>query len=174
MRENELLVPTKMTQRTHTFQYLIKRGSVSDRLFRLQDRETRSSSAQPKRGVGCARVRLTAASQRRGGVPQTLSMVCGNVLVKYVVPLSQSRPPQLTLVFGVLTMDKAGHITFPKDFDAHTEAALRMQARVLLQQMMTDPLNPADATMAPALTGTGRSVRLTPPQRQLVVVPPRA
>jgi len=174
-RASGQLVPTTTTLRTHQFNYLVKRGSVSDRLFRLQDRESLSSSAQPKRGSGCARVRLAAASQRRGGLPQTMSMVCGNVSVKYSVPLSQSRPPQLQLVFGVLTMDRLGHITWPKDFDARSQAALRLQACALLRAMIADPLNPADATMAPALTAhPSSSVRAVPAPRQLVPLPPRA
>ena len=65
--------------------------------------------------------------------------------------------PTLTLTFFVLSMDKSGHIIWPTNFSARSQAALRMQARALLQKMMDDPLNPVDSTMAPALTGLGTS-----------------
>jgi hypothetical protein len=43
--------------------------------------------------------------------------------------------------------------------------------RALLKKMIDDPLNPVDASMAPALTGTGTSsVWKGAPKRQLVVV----
>eukprot|EP00966_Prymnesium_polylepis_P297594 6875883-Prymnesium_polylepis.1 len=43
-------------------------------------RPPRSSAPLPfKRGAGCARARLSKAEQRRGGVPKTISMICGNV-----------------------------------------------------------------------------------------------
>ena len=97
-------------------------------------------------------------------------MVAGNVLIKYKLPHNVRVPPVLTLTFGVLTMDRLGHITWPKDFDSNAAAALRKQARVLLKKMMEDPLNPTTTSMSPALTGTGSTVRPTPPQRQMVVV----
>ena len=52
-RKNGHLVPTKATKATHQFNYLIKRGSVSDRLFRLQDMDPSpaSDTTQPKRGA---------------------------------------------------------------------------------------------------------------------------
>ena len=90
-----------------------------------------SAPALPKRGAGAARARLSGAEQRRG--------------------------PTLTLTFFVLTMDKTGHIVWPTNFEARTRAALRMQARALLQRMIDDPLNPVDSTMAPALTAEGTS-----------------
>ena len=110
------LVPTKKTAKTHWFQYLIRKGSVSDKLFRFHDRDPASSK---RHGTGCARARLSEADQRRGVVPSVMSMVAGNVLVKYKLPLNLSTPPVLTMTFGVLTMDSQGHITWPKDFDSN-------------------------------------------------------
>ena len=79
--------------------------------------------------------------------------------------------PTATLTFKVLSLDKNGHIIWPTTFEAKTQAALRMQARALLQKMINDPNNPVDATMAPALTGTGTSsLWAGAPRRQLVEV----
>ena len=128
---------------------------------------------QFKRGAGCARARLSVAEQKRGGVPQTMSMVCGNVLVHFTESIKQEKMPTLSITFYVLTMDKTGHITWPTDFDTQTRAQLRVQARKLLKSMIDDPLNPVDETMAPALTGAGTSALWQgAPRRQLVVVQP--
>ena len=99
-----------------------------------------------------------------------MSMVAGNVLIKYKLPRNERTPPVLTLTFGVLSMDKKGHITWPKDFDARSAAALRNQARALLQRMLQDPFNPVSHAMSGAFTGTGSTVRVTPPRRQMVEV----
>lgn len=117
-----------------------------------------------KRGVGCARARLSKAEQRRGGVPTTISMVAGNVIVDFRVPKNPLKCPMLKITFFVLTMDKNGFITWPTNFEKGTEAQLRRQARVLLKKMIDDPLNPCDETMAPALTQTGGAVRRIPPK----------
>ena len=128
----------------------------------------------PRRGAGAARARLSCAEQRRGGVPQTISMVCGNVVVELKESVKQERMPTLTLTFLVLSMDKTGHIIWPTNFNPRTRAALRLQARALLQRMIDDPLNPVDSSMAPALTATGTSaVWKGAPQRELVVVQPQ-
>jgi hypothetical protein len=128
---------------------------------------------QPKRGLGCARVRLSHAEHRRGGTPTTLSMVCGKVVAKLVESRTNAYMPLATLQFFVLSMDKTGHIIWPTDFDAHAKASLRMQARSLLRQMIADPANPADETMEPALQGHGTSAMwVGAPQRKLVVVQP--
>jgi len=133
-----------------------------------------SAPILPKRGAGAARARLSGAEQRRGGVPQTISMVCGNVMVELKESATQERMPTLMLTFFVLSMDKSGHIVWPTNFTARTQAALRMQARALLQKMLDDPLNPVDSTMALALTGLGTSaVWQGAPRRQLVVVQPQ-
>ena len=127
----------------------------------------------PNRGQGAARAHLSAAAQRRGRVPSVLSMVCGNVIVKFKESRTEKTMPTLSLVFKVLTMDSAGHITWPQTFSPQTQAALRLQARALLRTMIDDPLNPCDATMEPAMTGTGTSsVWQAPPKRQMVWVQP--
>ena len=137
-------------------------------------RQRRSAPLAYKRGEGCARARLSAAEQKRGGVPQTISMVCGNIKVIYKESTNPEVVPTLKLIFYVLTMDKNGFITWPDEYDLTTQAALRKQARVLLKKMIDDPLSPVDETMAPALTGTGGGVREPPPKRQMVAKPAQA
>ena len=134
-------------------------------------RERLSAPLLFKRGVGCARARLSVAEQKRGGVPQTISMVCGNIKVHYKEPVNPEQVPTLRLVFYVMTMDKNGFITWPDNYDSTAQARLREQARQLLRKMIEDPLNPVDETMRPALTQSGGVVWQPPPKRQMVVVP---
>ena len=115
------------------------------------------AASLPARGAGCARARLSLAEEARGGKPTTISMVCGNVLAELKEPKDGEAMPTATFTFKVLSMDKNGHVIWPTTFEAKTQAALRMQARALLQKMIEDPFNPVDETMAPALTGTGSS-----------------
>ena len=129
--------------------------------------------ALTNRGQGAARAILSGAEQRRGGAPSKSSMVCGNIVVKFRESRSDKYMPKLSLTFKVLTMDDKGHITFPTEFSAPTQAALRLQARALLQKMVNDSLNPCNESMEPALTGTGTSsIWQGPPKRTLVVVQP--
>ena len=129
------------------------------------------ATSLPARGAGCARARLSSAEEARGGKPETISMVCGSVLAELKEPKDGEAMPTATWTFKVLSMDKTGHIIWPTTFEAKTQAALRMQARALLQKMIDDPYNPVDETMAPALTGTGTSsVWAGGPRRQLVEV----
>ena len=116
---------------------------------------------------------MVAQNQKCGGVVQTISMVCGNVQIHLKEPKRFERMPTLALTFKVMSMDKNGHIIWPTSFDVLTRARLRKQARILLQKMIDDPLNPVDATMEPALTGEGTSsVWKGAPKRTLVIVQP--
>ena len=138
-----------------------------------RERRRLSAPEQFKRGAGCARAQLSVAAQKRGAVPSSISMVCGNVLCKLKESVKEASMPTMTITFFVLTMNKAGHITWPTIFATGTQAALRLQARALLKKMIDDPLNPVDATMAPALTGAGTSsVWEGAPRREMVVVQP--
>ena len=124
-----------------------------------------------RRGTGAARARLSVAEQRRGAVPESISMICGNPVAKLSERLDGSTMPVAEFKLLVLTMDKAGHITWPTKFELRTQAALRLQARALLKKMIDDPENPVDATMAPALVGMGTSALWQgAPKRKLVVV----
>ena len=128
------------------------------------------AASLPARGAGCARARLSSAEEARGGKPETMSMVCGNAIAELKEPKSGEAMPTATFTLFVLSMDKNGHIIWPTTFTAKTQAALRLQARTLLKKMIEDPANPVDATMAPALTGTGSSMWVGAPRRQLVEV----
>ena len=61
------LIPTKTTAATRWFTYLVRKGSVSDKLFRFHERDPASPA---RRGNGCARARLSEADRRRGVRPQ--------------------------------------------------------------------------------------------------------
>ena len=114
--------------------------------------------ALPKRGAGAAHARLSGAEQRRGGVPQSISMVCGNVTIELKESVTQERMPRRSRSPSSCSRwTKTGpHHVAPTNFEARTRAALRMQERALLQKMIDDPLNPVDSTMAPALTAGRR------------------
>ena len=132
-------------------------------------------SSLPNRGQGAARAHLSAAAQRRGGVPTVLSMACGNISVNFKQSKTEKSMPVLTLTFKVLTMDNTGHMTWPVEFATATKAALRLQARSLLRKMMDDPLNPCDASFELAMTGMGTSsLWQAPPARRMVWVQPTA
>ena len=127
----------------------------------------------PHRGKGCARAFLSGAEQRRGAVCQMISMVCGNVVIHYKERLDGQSMGRLKLTFFVLTMDRTGHITWPTNFSAKTQAQLRNQARAHLRHMIDDPMCPVDATMEPAMVGNGTSsIWQGAPRRQLVIVQP--
>ena len=104
-------------------------------------------------------------------LPQSMSMVCGNVTVHYMENKKMESMGKLRLVFLVLTMSPSGHIEFPLAFESRTKAALRLQATALLRKMVADPHNPVDAeTWAAALTGQGtHSIFKPAPKRAMVV-----
>ena len=93
-------------------------------------------------------------------------MVAGNSIIDYKESLAEASMPQFKVTLGVLSMDKAGFITWPSDFDQIAKAGLRRQARALLKEMIEDPLNPVDDSWAPALTGMGGATRAIPPRRK--------
>ena len=76
--------------------------------------------------------------------------------------------PTLTLKFFVLTINFEGHIIWPTLFSKETEAALRKQARLLLQRLIEDPDAPVGAAMQPALAGSSGALRTVAPRRRLV------
>ena len=87
----------------------------------------------PHRGAGCARARLSAADQKRGGLPHAISMVCGDVTVHLTESRTEACMPRLKILFFVMTMDKNGHVVWPTDFGNKKKAQLREQARQLLK-----------------------------------------
>ena len=94
--------------------------------------------------------------------------MCGAVYVEMVQPRDWRRMPMLKMRAKVLSMDAQGHILLPCEFeDMGYRAALRKQARTLLQRMMDDPLYPTLSEMVPALTNGTTVVRHAPVLPQL-------
>ena len=81
------LLPTRETPKLKYYEYVIQKGYVTDKLWRLEELYVapKKGSAQYKRGLGAMRLNLTAAAARRGEAAQSASMVCGNVLVHFKV-----------------------------------------------------------------------------------------
>ena len=161
------LRPTKQTGAMRTYKYVVRRGSLHDKIFALQDFEKRGprpTKARWRRSYGCARLFLSHAAERRGQVANVMAMVCGNVVYEYREPTALRRMPRLLIHMFVLSMDRQGHIVWPVDFEVRTKAALRKQARALLSKMMESPhLYPVDKSWAPALTqGTDSRLELMP------------
>ena len=171
------LVPTTTTAALHHFKYVIKRWSVSDKLFHLESLDPapkvtaqvetigvgeedvfaveailesrqkgnvtqflikwegwsedynswepaahidpsivavflgqppppRLPASHPKRGAGGARAQLSRAAEKRGEIPQSISMVCGCVMVHFKQSRKEEHMPSLKLVFQVLTLTK--------------------------------------------------------------------
>ena len=176
------LVPTKETASLLRFNYTLRRGSVSDKVFSFQSDNLKSRlgrSAKPraartprypfKRGLGCAKLILKRAAQKRGKLARLLSMVVGNVLIKVKVPKFQRLMPTVEILAFVATMDHNGHINWPTAFEAAARAQLRTQFRSHLRTMLDDPNYPVDPVMEAAMTGTGTdSVRAVPVKRKMV------
>ena len=169
------LQPTKSTLRLMRFNYTLKKGSFSDKLFQLQNFQqyaapsarARASKGPPKpphphkRGLGCAKLHLSGADGRRGRLATVLSMVCGNVIIEYTEPRKLRAMPTLRLRFFVLSMDKDGNIVWPTNFPDQTRACLRKQARTLLSKMMDDPAYPVDPRFSAALQSASDSYLVT-------------
>ena len=73
------LIPTKVTGSLRHYDYKIRKGSVTDRLFKLESldpvpRAPRKAPAgqplQHKRGLGCARARLSKAARPTAPLPR--------------------------------------------------------------------------------------------------------
>ena len=83
------MVPTRETAKLKYYEYVIQKGYVTDKLWRLEEMypaPTGKGAAQKyMRGLGAMRLNLTAAAARRGESAQSASMVCGNVLVHFKV-----------------------------------------------------------------------------------------
>ena len=166
------LEPTKKTTSLLHFKYKVAKGSVSSKLWRLDELDLPrgdSNRGRPaaiprvrpipyKRGAGCARLHLGRIAGARGEKGKAMAMVCGNVLLHYKEPVKQRAMPTLTIHFFVLSMDKNGHIIWPTNFDTLTSATLRKQARGLMKQMLDDPLYPIDPTAVAALTQSSSSL----------------
>ena len=129
-------VATSATPRLLRYNYVLNKGSLSDCLFRLEefDRKPKrftmpksGKNAPPefryKRGLGCARLHLSAAAGARGELAQTIAMVCGAVIISYKEPKAFRAMGTLELKMFVLSMDHTGHILWPTKFGAKTQSS---------------------------------------------------
>lgn len=165
------LKPTSYTQRVLRYDYILNKGSLSDAFFHLETMDPlptgrmTSAKRQYKRGLGCARLHLSAAAGARGEKAMTLAMVCGAVIICYREPTRFRAMGTLSIKMFVLSMDHTGHIIWPITFAAKAMASLRNQARTLLTRMMADPLFPISNKMKAALDPkvTAASVLNRPP-----------
>ena len=150
------LLPTSSTGAMMRYRYIIRRGSQLDSFFALQEHEQqkkRRKSARWRRSQGCARLYLSHKAEARGQVAHVMAMVCGNVIIDFREPRGLKSMPRLSIYMFVMSMDRQGHIIWPVDFEARTKAALRKQARILLQKMLAEPkLYPVDSSWQPALS----------------------
>ena len=164
LQRNEMgeLIPTRSSAKAFTFEYVIRRGSVTDKLVRLQDAFSPPPASKQKRkgrfpdrwqrAHGCAKLHLSGAAGRRGNLGTVMAMVAGNVLIRYQEPKFLKAMPRLTLKFFVLSMDLKGHILWPTNFAPKSKAALRRQARHHLLALLKNPNCPVDPRMEEALS----------------------
>ena len=148
--------PTSWSPRVLRYDYVLNKGSLSDALFHLEDfdpapKKRHSSKDCVKRGLGCARLHLSAAAGQRGELALTMAMICGAVIISYREPTALRAMGTLTLKMFVLSMDHTGHIIWPCQFTPKAMASLRRQARSLLERMMQDPGYPIHPKMKTAL-----------------------
>ena len=117
--------------------------------------------------MGCARLYLSQAGEKRGQLARVMAMVCGNLVIDYREPTGFRRMPRLMIRMFVLSMDRQGHIIWPVDFEPRTKAALRKQARAMLSIMLDQPESyPVDDSWRPALTqASDARLELRPPRR---------
>ena len=149
------LVPTKVTNQLRYYSYILRRGSLVDKFFALDVHEKPLAGLGKKawrRCLGSARLHIGGAAQRRGMLASVMACVCGNVVIEFREPKGLRSMPRLTIKFFVLSMDAQGNIIWPVDFDTRSKAALRKQARALLERMLADPQYPVGKLMRPALT----------------------
>ena len=133
------LVPTKVTPRLRRFEYVINKGSVLEKFFKLDAIDRQPDGPKPgrwRRGLGCCRLWLGGAKEKRGQEAMTVAMVCGNAIVQLHEPTAFRAMPRLTIRMFVMTMDTNGHIIWPVDFVPRTRAALRRQVRENVAKML--------------------------------------
>lgn len=133
------LIPTKQTKNLRRYEYVINKGSALNKFFNLESADRRPegrSKALWRRSLGCGRLFLGAAAEKRGQKALQIAMVCGNCVIQLLEPTGFRAIPRLTIRMFVLSMDQTGHIIWPVDFAAKTRAALRKQLRHLVAEML--------------------------------------
>ena len=126
------------------------------------------------------RLAQSGVEQRRGGVPQSISMVCGNVTIELKESVTQERMPRRSRSPSSCSRwTKTGpHHVAPTNFEARTRAALRNHAGA--RAAAEDDRRPAqpgglhDGASVDGGTAEGTSaVWKGAPQRELIVVQPQ-
>ena len=169
------LKPTADKKTLQEYIYTIKKPELCDKFMRLQDRETPRRMRKEgglvlcRRGLGCARLHLSAKAEARGERTDLLASVTGNIIVKCKVPKEERAMPHLQLKLKVSTLNKNGHIEWATLFADRTAAALRKQMEAHLRSMIQNSDYPTlSTTTAGVLTLQTTSVRPQP----LALMPP--
>ena len=117
-----------------------------------------------KRGDGCAVLKL-ADSPKRGARASVLSMVGGNLVIKFIEPKHDRWWPTLTLKFWVLTIDHRGNVLFPTKWDSDSQKLLcelaRRKVEFFLQHQQEYPIR-ADFHRQPGTSTSLLSKENTP------------
>ena len=125
--------PTKKTSSADQFNFVVKRPMAVDRLFSLETADLRGVHMKEgkgawMRGKGCAVLKL-GDKPESGAKASVLSMVGGNLILKYSEPRNHRWWPTLTLKFWVLTVDHHGNILWPTKWEPNSEKLLAELAR---------------------------------------------
>jgi hypothetical protein len=167
------LTPTKEKATFTEYKYMISKPQNVDKFWCLQQKEqprrVRKEGAlvTHRRGLGSARLHLSAAAEARGERTDLLAQVTGNVFVHCKVPKEERAMPHLRILFKVSTLTKTGHIEWATTFGAKTAACLRNQMQQHLLTMIGDAEYPTLSQSEDVLTEQTDRVR------PLALVPPR-
>lgn len=147
------LVPTDDKPTYQRFKYVIRKPSLLDKVWRLEQQSAKRVKGKAlRRGLGCAKLQISNAGVARGEVSSLLSQVTGNVTIDFKVPKKLRAMPTLKMTFAVATMDQSGHINWPTQYEARTAAALRKQMMVHIEAMRANAEYP---TIAPVTSTAG-------------------
>jgi hypothetical protein len=170
--EKTELKPTKKFKTYHEFKYTIKKPSLVDKFWRLEEREPArwKKGVRKRRGLGSSRLHLSAAAEERGERTDLLAGVTGNVTVHLKMPMKERAMPQLRIHVKVSTLSKTGHVEWANLFAPKTAAALRKQMQQHLRTMVESKEYPTLSTNDVTLLGEStESIRAEP----LALMPPR-
>ena len=164
--ERRALQPTKVTQAYKLYKYVIKKPSLVDKLWRLEENEAPRKAARTKggqlvpyrRGHGSSKLHLSQAAAKRGELTNLIAGVTGNVVIQLKVSNMLRAMPLLTLQYAISSMDKRGHILWPTTYEVRTAAALRKQLRFHLKTMMESDEYPTLEQMTPSLTASSETL----------------
>lgn len=169
------LKPTKDGKSFQEFNYTINKPMIVDKLWNLEERDPARRRRQSgklvssRRGLGSARLHLSAAAEERGERTDLLAQVTGNVTVKFKVPKKERAMPTLRMQFKVSTLSHRGHIEWATNFAPRTAAALRKQMQEHLRAMVESEEYPTLSTNdGTLLAASSEAVRPQPALRALM------